>query len=487
MPLTKIPHSMIAGNTVSVADFGASTSNAPSQNVTAIQAAIDAISLTGGTVLIDGYYEINATITLKSDTTLLGISGLSGFYLTTGTNARVIDTKDYTHWRIENLKLDGSGNTTPSLPVIEIGSTNGVNWSKNYVIRDCIIYGGSYEGIYHEDRSGTPTNGVFDNVTIDRCGRNCVSLESGINISFVNCKFLNTAGYTPQGGIDMEPSAGQKVSQIYITNCLFKGNTGPNIQINAANWGAGIEVSRIVVMGNSIDNTAGNNGIVITGSNEVTVIGNQIIGNGTASGILVTGGDTAGTQYCSNTVISENNIHGQDYGILLRNYCENIVVSNNTIITSSEGSKTGIRLVANIDPLKNIQIIGNNINGNSNAGSAITCYSEDYVISNVDISHNLINSCNTGLTIGLTAKIEDFLVAHNVFSDTTTPINPDTFSGTRMAVVKAFAPMSAAPSTGYWFVGDTVYNNTPAAGQPQGWVCTVAGTPGTWKAMANLA
>jgi hypothetical protein len=46
---------------------------------------------------------------------------------------------------------------------------------------------------------------------------------------------------------------------------------------------------------------------------------------------------------------------------------------------------------------------------------------------------------------------------------------------------------SAIPTTGAWSVGDVVYNSVPAAGQPQGWVCTVAGTPGTWKAMANLA
>jgi hypothetical protein len=46
---------------------------------------------------------------------------------------------------------------------------------------------------------------------------------------------------------------------------------------------------------------------------------------------------------------------------------------------------------------------------------------------------------------------------------------------------------SAIPTTGTWSVNDVVYNSAPAAGQPQGWVCTVAGTPGTWKAMANLA
>lgn len=46
---------------------------------------------------------------------------------------------------------------------------------------------------------------------------------------------------------------------------------------------------------------------------------------------------------------------------------------------------------------------------------------------------------------------------------------------------------TAAPTTGTWAVGDTVWNTNPAAAGAPGWVCTTAGTPGTWKAMASLA
>jgi hypothetical protein len=46
---------------------------------------------------------------------------------------------------------------------------------------------------------------------------------------------------------------------------------------------------------------------------------------------------------------------------------------------------------------------------------------------------------------------------------------------------------TAAPTTGTWGVGDIVMNTTPSAGGVPGWICTTAGTPGTWKAMANLA
>jgi hypothetical protein len=46
---------------------------------------------------------------------------------------------------------------------------------------------------------------------------------------------------------------------------------------------------------------------------------------------------------------------------------------------------------------------------------------------------------------------------------------------------------STFPTTGTWRQGDIVWNTASASGGTPGWVCTIAGTPGTWKAMANLA
>lgn len=44
----------------------------------------------------------------------------------------------------------------------------------------------------------------------------------------------------------------------------------------------------------------------------------------------------------------------------------------------------------------------------------------------------------------------------------------------------------AVPTTGTWNRGDVCWNVTASAGGAPGWVCTTAGTPGTWKAMANV-
>lgn len=46
---------------------------------------------------------------------------------------------------------------------------------------------------------------------------------------------------------------------------------------------------------------------------------------------------------------------------------------------------------------------------------------------------------------------------------------------------------SAAPAAGDHARGEIVFNNAPSAGGTVGWVCTTAGTPGTWKTFGAIA
>lgn len=46
---------------------------------------------------------------------------------------------------------------------------------------------------------------------------------------------------------------------------------------------------------------------------------------------------------------------------------------------------------------------------------------------------------------------------------------------------------AAAPVSGTYVVGDTVWNTAPAAAGYMGWVCTTGGTPGTWKGFGVIA
>ena len=42
------------------------------------------------------------------------------------------------------------------------------------------------------------------------------------------------------------------------------------------------------------------------------------------------------------------------------------------------------------------------------------------------------------------------------------------------------------PTIGTWAKGRKLLNSAPTVGQPKGWICTVAGTPGTWVSEGNL-
>lgn len=44
-----------------------------------------------------------------------------------------------------------------------------------------------------------------------------------------------------------------------------------------------------------------------------------------------------------------------------------------------------------------------------------------------------------------------------------------------------FMQGASAPASGDYEVGDIVWNSAPVAGGNIGWVCIVAGSPGTWK------
>ncbi|MCX6653631.1 MAG: hypothetical protein NTY03_00770 [Candidatus Bathyarchaeota archaeon] len=53
------------------------------------------------------------------------------------------------------------------------------------------------------------------------------------------------------------------------------------------------------------------------------------------------------------------------------------------------------------------------------------------------------------------------------------------------SIVMAYG--TTAPTTGTWAVGDICWRTAPTATTTPGWVCTTAGTPGTWTAMTVLA
>lgn len=60
-------------------------------------------------------------------------------------------------------------------------------------------------------------------------------------------------------------------------------------------------------------------------------------------------------------------------------------------------------------------------------------------------------------------------------------------TGDAAGTAKARLLGTAAPVSGTYEVGDIVYNSAPTSGGYIGWVCTVAGTPGTWNTFGLIS
>lgn len=69
--------------------------------------------------------------------------------------------------------------------------------------------------------------------------------------------------------------------------------------------------------------------------------------------------------------------------------------------------------------------------------------------------------------------------------------SPYLYPGNDTALVLGTMPQqhfaSSIPTTGTWKVGDIVFNTAPASAGYIGWVCTVAGAPGTWKTFGLIS
>jgi len=244
-------------------------------------------------------------------------------------------------------------------------------------------------------------------------------------------------------------------------------------------------------------------GILIS-ADECTVSNNRIRGGSysTGSGIYVNGADPRFTPVAlnGNNIISNNYVSGAGgYGI----FClgSQTVITNNIVYANLGG---GIRVADPNDdslPTKHVQIASNIVYNNTGLGIAIAQIAAGAEeISDVVITGNSCFDTRAGgsrtQTRGIfvedfnaaTANTFDIVEANNqCFNNTTQDYSLTTNVATRLANGNRTLSYTAAPTVGTWAVGDIVMNSAVAAAGVSGWMCTTAGTPGTWKAMANVA
>jgi hypothetical protein len=304
-----------------------------------------------------------------------------------------------------------------------------------------------------------------------------------------NCTISECVGQNINQAINVGASNGEAVALRIINNRFSKASGGlGNADVDAIVLNTTTKfIESVHILSNNIFGFVRN--VVLGQCFYANIVGNDFNGTGTIiqfntpqggytiqnNYIEVTGslgcgisipsvsapGTTFRTEIRNNSFQSQSGTpaFGIDIGQGGGSFQWNIVVDNNTI---SGFGTADIRLVAG-----GYTTISNNRCVSSAATQSMiidTVTGPSVAIEN--------NRCVKAITL---LTIADYTDGKLLFSGN---VENDTFQATKQ---------SAAPTTGTWRVTDVVMNSAPATGSPAGWVCTVAGTPGTWKPMANLA
>jgi polygalacturonase len=217
---------------VNVKDKGA-VGDGRADDTAAIQAAIDAVAGTRGTVLVpDGVYMVNAVkenLNLKSDMTLK---------LADGAVLKAIPN-DETHYAV--LTISGASNVWVTGGALE-GERNehrgkSGEWgmgiriedgAKNITVAGLISKKMWGDGFYVQDAEDVR----FCGVTADANRRQGLSIIAADGLLVLNSTFKNTHGTRPSAGIDLEPDKdAQKIANVRIENSKFFDNAGGGIMV----------------------------------------------------------------------------------------------------------------------------------------------------------------------------------------------------------------------------------------------------------------
>lgn len=314
-----------------------------------INAAIQALPSTGGEIVIlDGTYNITATITVNKNNVTLTGNGAATILLRSASFLNVVSLLSVTGCAIRNLTINGNKTTyTAASNGINIGSS-----SDNAITGN--ICNNSSSGIYISSSSSSG-NIITGNI----CNDNSV----GINLYAANNNAItgNTCNNNSTG-INLNPSSNNTVTGNTCnnnTNGMFLHSDSDTITSNACNNNStGIYLDSFtngLVTGNVCNSNSSYGIFVLASSSDNTITGNTC--NDNASGIYL--GASSGNAITGNTCNNNTN-----YGIYLGS--SNGTVTGNTCICgtgqTSDYTSSQYTILTIAHAFNNV-IVGNNIMG----------------------------------------------------------------------------------------------------------------------------
>lgn len=270
----------------------------------------------------------------------------------------------------------------------------------------------------------------------------------------------NTIAFNTIRNLNNDQATDPYESAIGLTYCrqsLVIGNVIDGV--NESRLGSGIflskDIDEIQVADNRIRHARRG---IVSDPNSVNTNGVRIAGNDietTEHGIVMTLKAGGGKRFAFignrlKTTVSQNCFH------LIANVMESPIVAFN----QAEGGAVNFVLAGN-----HAVVIGNVSQHASNFGYEVR--EKMTLIGNVSI-----DSANGDLKLTSSAPIPTLI--------------GNSFTGATAAWAPSIVYSATIPATGNWEKGDMAYNTDPQPGASVGWICTISGSPGTWKAFGAI-
>lgn len=443
---------MINGAEINVLDFGADPTGATDCSA-AIQAAINSASakLSQGAVYLPaGIYKITTALDVPYGVSIYGDGGVAS------------QIKCYD---CDGLHFVSNGYDVGQMFYEDFGIT-GMSGVNRYAIRSVGTTASQDGLLFNRLRIYDIEYGFYlgndRTCWIQNCQLQKVTMPVWLDAEAVGIFVLNNT-FVYEGGC---ARAGSGLGYgLFLTGPIVEGVIIQNNEIFGFNTCVKIDFAVYVVIQNNVLSSTVYSIFLNTTANTVDILSNyiEVAGN---SGIGVYGG---GLNSPNDTITT---------------------IQGNNFITSIGTSTTGILLNdnANTNRFDN-RIIGNYFSGFllndirlNNPGTTV-----------VDGNRCMSNVSTDSIYVQAVSK-PPVTIINNWFFKALTLANASDYTSGNVILsnnasnnVYQLGKSAASPTTGTWRVGDIVYNSAPATSGYIGWVCTVAGTSGTWKPFGLIA
>jgi hypothetical protein len=493
MALTKVSYSMIDAAPINVADYGA-TGDGTTDDTVAIQTAFNAVSASGGTVvfepgktyMIDGGYQpiqsIFGGVKPKSKTIIQGNNATLKVITSSAIGYCILNVTETSGVVINDLSIEGDvgrhiGTTG------EFGHGLIITSSDNVVMNNLFItlcWGDAVLFSEYSHINGNVDVDVINCEFVD-CRRQGVSIIDLTNATFTGCTFRNigqTAAISPAAGVDLEPDYPlAQASNIDFVGCTFKNNNSHGFIAGSS----GNLVENIRIIGCSFYNngasaiTANSIGPTPKMKNVFEIIGCDIKGQVLVDNCKIVGGQIILEEIYTNSPYAIESVADLPFQMI----GTSVFVTGTRRAAAIYGATTeGTR--------KLIQNCKFNQDGNAAADLDQWAIMGGFItLDNCQMTRTGTAPA-TGYTFSGASDFDGFVGKMvNCYLDPKLAVG---FAQDGLMVrVAQRGWASAAPTTGTYAVGEIVLNSAPASAGFIGFVCTVAGTPGTWQTFGLIS